>query len=195
MLKIGLTGSIGMGKSTTSNIFRAFGIPVFDADQTVHDLYKGRAVSAFEAEIPGSTVNGSVSREILSQMLLQDPQIIKKIESIVHPLVYQERQNFVEKCANNNSQMVIFDIPLMFESEGINEVDVILVVSAPSDVQFKRVMARQGMSEEKLRIILNKQKSDDFKRLNSHLVIDTGRGIQPVKRQCEAIIRSLSNHL
>lgn len=194
MLKIGLTGSIGMGKSTTSNIFRTFGIPVFDADQTVHDLYKTRAVSAFEAEIPDSIVNGSISREILSQMILQDPQIIKKIENIIHPLVYQQRQSFIEKCASNNHQIVIFDIPLMFESERINEVDVILVVSAPADVQFKRVMARPGMSEEKLRLILTKQKTDDYKRLNSHIVIDTGRGIKPVTRQCELIIRSLSHH-
>lgn len=191
MMLIGLTGSIGMGKSTTSAMFRAFGAPVYDADDAVHRLYSGRAVDPIGKAFPSAIVAGKVDRAILSRLVLSDPGVLPKIESIVHPLVAADRLTFLENCAARSFPLCILDVPLLFETGGDRSVDVIAVVSAPSAVQRERVLARPDMSPEKFAAIVAKQTPDVEKRRRAHFVIDTGRGIDPARRQVQAFLVSL----
>lgn len=169
---IGLTGSIGMGKSTTAEMFRDLGVPIWSADDAVHRLYSkgGAAVSEFAVEFPDSVLDGSVDRNRLSAMIADEPDILSKIESIVHPLVADDRRTFI---AGASSDIVLVDIPLLFETGANEKVDAVVVVSTSAEEQRKRVLARPNMSEEKLNMILAKQVPDDEKRERADFVIDT----------------------
>jgi dephospho-CoA kinase len=190
MLLLGLTGSIGMGKSTTASMFREAGIPVHDSDATVHRLYSGEAAPLIEAAFPGVVIADVVDRALLAPKVIGKPDAMKKLEAIVHPLVRVAEQAFIQKAKDHRAALVVLDIPLLFETHGEERVDVIAVVSAPAEVQ--RVMARPGMTTERFEAILAKQMPDAEKRRHAHFIIDTGQGLPQAKRQVQDIIRALA---
>ena len=192
MFILGLTGSIGMGKSTTSGFFREAGIPVYDADAAVHRLYSGKAAPLIEQAFPGTTVDGVVDRLKLGAAVLGNPDAMKRLESIIHPLVQQTQQDFRARCREQGRPLVVLDIPLLFETGGDARVDAVAVVSAAPEVQRARVLARPGMTADKFEAILARQMADSDKRRRAHMVIDTGLGLEPARRQVRAIIRSLA---
>ncbi|QFS96979.1 Dephospho-CoA kinase [Labrenzia sp. THAF191b] len=192
MIRIGLTGSIGMGKSTTAKMFAAEGIPVHDADATVHALYSGRAAPLIEAAFPGTVSDGKVDRTLLSPHVLGKPEAMKKLEAIVHPLVREEEQLFLKRARADHRRIVMLDIPLLFETGGEARVDVVVVVTADADVQRDRVLARPGMSEDRFEAILAKQMPDAEKRRRAHFLVDTGRGMEAAERQVRAILKALA---
>ena len=193
MKTIGLTGSIGMGKSTTAAMFRDAGIPVYDADQAVHDLYDvgGAAVGPVGEAFPGVVKEGRVDREELRQRVLGNPEALKRLNSIVHPLVGQDRGKFFKNVEEIGADMVVLDIPLLFETGGHANVDTVVVVSAPAEMQRERVLARPGMTPERLDAILAQQMADAEKRARAHYVVDTGRGLEAAREQVTAIIADL----
>jgi len=188
---LGLTGSIGMGKSTTAQMFADAGIPVYSADAAVHRLYSGRATPLIEAAFPGTTNENGVDREKLSAAVLGKPEAIRKLEAIVHPLVREEEQAFLEKARQAGADIALLDIPLLFETGGENRVDRVVVVSAPAEVQRQRVLARPGMTEEKLDAILARQMPDAEKRARADFVVDTGKGMDAAREEVAEIIRRL----
>ena len=192
MIRIGLTGSIGMGKSTTAKMFAAEGIPVHDADATVHALYSGRAAPLIEAAFPGTVSDGKVDRTLLSPHVLGKPEAMKKLEAIVHPLVREEEQLFLKRARAEHRRIVMLDIPLLFETGGEARVDVVVVVTADAQVQRDRVLSRPGMSEDRFEAILAKQMHDAEKRRRAHFLVDTGRGMEAAKRQVRAILKALA---
>lgn len=192
MLVLGLTGSIGMGKSTTSGFFRAAGIPVHDADAVVHRLYRGEAAPLIEAAFPGVVVDGIVDRAKLGAAVLGKPEALRQLEAIVHPLVQQAKQGFLARCRTDGRSLVVLDIPLLLETEGQAQVDAVIVTSAPAETQRARVLARPGMTPDKLDAILARQMPDAEKRRRAHMVIDTGLGFDAARRQVEAIIRAFA---
>ncbi|WP_153771636.1 dephospho-CoA kinase [Labrenzia sp. CE80] len=192
MIKIGLTGSIGMGKSTTARLFSEAGVPGHDADAAVHALYAGRAAPLIEAAFLGTVVQGKVDRSLLSPRVLGKPEAMKRLEAIVHPLVREEEQRFVEKARSEGRRAVLLDIPLLFETGGDRRVDVSVVVTAEASVQRERVLARPGMTEERFEAILAKQMADAEKRRRAHFLIDTGRGMDAARRSVKAILRALA---
>lgn len=192
MIRIGLTGSIGMGKSTTAKMFAAEGVPVHDADATVHALYSGRAAPLIEAAFPGTVSDGKVDRTLLSPHVLGRPEAMKKLEAIVHPLVREEEQLFLKRARADHRRIVMLDIPLLFETGGEARVDVVVVVTADADVQRDRVLARPGMSEDRFEAILAKQMPDAEKRRRAHFLVDTGRGMEAAERQVRAILKALA---
>jgi dephospho-CoA kinase len=193
MLTIGLTGSIGMGKSTTAAMFREAGIPVYDADAAVADLYVkgGAAVEPLEAAFPGVTKDGAVDREALRTRVLGDDAAMSKLNSIVHPLVGADRVGFFKAAQEAHADMVVLDIPLLFETGGHANMDAVVVVSAPPEQQRERVLARPGMTPERLDAILARQMHDAEKRAKAHFVVDTGRGIEAARVQVTEIIDAL----
>lgn len=195
MIKAGLTGSIGMGKSTTADMFREEGIPVYDADVTVHELYEGAAAPLVEAEFPGTTENGKVDRDRLGKAVLGNPDALKRLEQIVHPLVHAKEREFLENAESQGASLVLLDIPLLFETGGENRVDKIIVVSASADEQKRRVLAREGMTEEKFEAILARQVPDSEKRDRADFVIDTGKGMEHAHSQVREIIGELTKNL
>lgn len=192
MMRVGLTGSIGMGKSTTATMFAEAGIPVHDADATVHRLYSGKAAPLVEAAFPGSVTAGVVNREALGKAVLGNAQAMKQLEAIIHPLVRQEELAFIAKAEAAGAPFVILDIPLLFETGGDARVDKIVVVTAPAEVQRKRVLSRPGMTEEKFLSILARQMPDDEKRARADFIIDTSQGIEPARAEVALIISQLS---
>jgi dephospho-CoA kinase len=190
MILIGLTGSIGMGKSTTAAMFRAAGVPVYDADAAVHDLYDqgGAAVGPVGEAFPGVVKDGRVDREALRQAVLGDPEALKRLNAIVHPLVGRDRIGFFQKAEAEDADMVVLDIPLLFETGGHANVDAVVVASAPSEMQRERVLARPGMTAERLDAILAHQMADAEKRARAHFVVDTSRGLEPAREQVAEII-------
>ena len=188
--RIGLTGSIGMGKSTTAALFAAQGVPVWDADAVVHQLYglNGGAVEPLRAVIPQAIQNDTVDRLLLRKALLGDPTLMKQVEAIVHPLVATDREVFVENTA---APIILFDIPLLFETGQAQAYNSVVVVSAPADVQRDRVLARPGMTEPAFEAILAKQMPDAEKRAKADFVIDTSRGIDAARTQVQAILDSI----
>ena len=192
MIRIGLTGSIGMGKSTTAKMFAAEGVPVHDADATVHALYSGRAAPLIEAAFPGTVSDGKVDRTLLSPHVLGKPEAMKKLEAIVHPLVREEEQLFLQRARADHRRIVMLDIPLLFETGGEARVDVVVVVTADAEVQRDRVLSRPGMSEDRFEAILAKQMHDAEKRRRAHFLVDTGRGMEAAKRQVRAILKALA---
>lgn len=194
MIRLGLTGSIGMGKSATAAMFREAGVPVHDADAAVHALYArgGAAVEPVGAAFPGVVKDGSVDRGALSAMVLADPAALDRLNAIVHPLVAQSRDDFVR--ALDDAPLVVFDIPLLFETGGEADVDQILVVTAEPDIQQARVLARPGMTPERFAAILARQLPDAEKRARADHVIDTGRGFQAARTDVEAIVAKLTGH-
>ena len=189
---LGLTGSIGMGKSATAGLFRAMGVPVHDADASVHALYRGRAVAPVEVAFPGVTRDGAIDRAALGARVLADPEAMKRLEAIVHPLVRAEEEAFLAKARSAGARLVVLDIPLLFETGGCGRVDAVAVVSASKAVQRARVLARPGMTDEKFETIVAKQMPDAEKRRRAHFVIDTGRGFPAAAHQVAGIVRALS---
>ncbi|MEE4013200.1 dephospho-CoA kinase [Roseibium sp. FZY0029] len=192
MIRIGLTGSIGMGKSTTAKMFAAEGVLVHDADATVHALYSGRAAPLIEAAFPGTVTDGKVDRTLLSPHVLGKPDAMKKLEAIVHPLVREEEQLFLQRARADHRRIVMLDIPLLFETGGEARVDAVVVVTADADIQRDRVLARPGMTEDRFEAILAKQMPDAEKRRRAHFLVDTGKGLGPAKRQVRAILKALA---
>ena len=193
MIVLGLTGSIGMGKSTASRMFMEAGVPVHDSDETVHRLYSGKAAPLIERRFPGTVSNGVVDREKLAKRVLGDPRALKELEAIVHPLVRDDETIFLEEQRRKGAPLVVLDIPLLFEVGAEGRVDKIAVVSAPAGIQRERVMARPGMTEAKFEAILKKQVPDAEKRRRADYVIDSGRGLEPARLAVERIIEELAN--
>lgn len=193
MIILGLTGSIGMGKSTTSAMFEAEGVPVYDSDAAVHALYApgGAAVAPVEAAFPGVVVDGAIDRVRLSARVLGNPEALKALEVIVHPLVGSDRIAFFEKAAAAGKDIVVLDVPLLYETGGDKRVDKVVVVSAPAEVQRARVMARPDMDAAKFEAILARQLPDAEKRARADFVIDTSQGLEPARQQVRAILRAL----
>ena len=193
MIIIGLTGSIGMGKSTTAGLFAAEGAPVYDADAEVHALYApgGAAVAPIEAAFPGVVRDGAVDRAALGQRVLGDEAAMKRLEAIVHPLVGLSRVQFFEAAKAQGADVVVLDIPLLFETGGESRVDAVVVVSADAALQRKRVLERPGMTPEKLDAILVRQTPDAEKRARADFVIDTSQGIEPAHEQVRQVLATL----
>jgi dephospho-CoA kinase len=193
MIVVGLTGSIGMGKSTTAAMFRAAGVPVYDADAAVHDLYDkgGAAVGPVGEAFPGVVKDGRVDREALRQAVLGKPEALKRLNAIVHPLVGRDRIGFFEKAQADKADIVVLDIPLLFETGGHASVDAIVVVSAPPDMQRERVLARPGMSQDRLDAILAQQLADAEKRARANFLVDTGKGLESARAQVAQILVAL----
>lgn len=191
MIVIGLTGSIGMGKSTTAAMFADAGIPVNDADAVVHELYAGEAVGPVEAEFPGSVRDGVIDRAELSQQLRQNPDGFARLEAIVHPLVRKREQAFLARNRQAGQDIVLLDIPLLFETGGEERVDVVVVVTCDAEIQRQRVMARPGMTAEKFATILARQLPDAEKRKRADFIIDTGAGMEPARAVVNDIIAVL----
>lgn len=193
MILIGLTGSIGMGKSTTAAMFREAGVPVYDADAAVHSLYDtgGAAVGPVGEAFTGVVRDGKVDREALRQAVLGNPEALKRLNAVVHPLVGRDRVGFFEKAEADGADVVVLDIPLLFETGGHANVDVVVVASAPPEMQRERVLARPGMTPERLDAILAQQMADADKRARAHFVVDTSQGLEPARKQVAAIIAAV----
>jgi len=193
VIVIGLTGSIGMGKSTTAGMFREAGVPVYDADAAVHDLYDrgGAAVGPVGEAFPGVVKDGRVDREELRKRVLGQPEELKRLNAIVHPLVGGDRVQFFEKAKADGADMVVLDVPLLFETGGHANMDAVVVVTAPPEMQRERVLARPGMSPERLDAILAQQMADAEKRARAHFVVDTSQGLEPARAQVAEIIAAM----
>lgn len=185
---IGLTGSIGMGKSTTMQLFAEQGVPVYDADAAVHAIYSGEAVPVVEAAFPGTTADGKVDRQKLSAKVLGNPEALKKLEQIVHPMLGAHRQQFLADAEKAGAPVVVLDVPLLFETGGEKRVDAVVVVSAPAEMQRARVLARENMTPEKLDAILARQTPDAEKRRRADFVVDTSAGLDPVRTRIRDIL-------
>ena len=188
MLILGLTGSIGMGKSTTAKLFAEEGVPVHDADAAVHALYEGAATQLIERAFPGTTAAGKVDRQKLAARVVGNEAAMKELEAIVHPLVRQSEIRFIEQARAEARPVVVLDIPLLFETGGEKRVDKVVVVSAPAAEQRRRVLERPGMTEEKFEALLAKQVADAEKRRRADFVIDTGRGIDHAREQVRSLL-------
>jgi dephospho-CoA kinase len=192
---VGLTGSIGMGKSTTSGLFAEAGAAVYDADAAVHELYApgGVAVEPVGEAFPDVVVDGGIDRARLSKHVVGNPEALKTLEQIVHPLVGGHRQTFFEQARRDQREIVVLDVPLLFETGGDKALDAIVVVSAPADLQRDRVLARPDMTPEKLDAILARQTPDGEKRQRADFVIDTSSGVGAARIQVEAIMQKLKD--
>jgi dephospho-CoA kinase len=188
MIVLGLTGSIGMGKSTTAKLFAEAGVPVYDADATVHMLYEGEAVSAIEAAFPGTTVDGKVDRNQLSARVVHDPAAIKRLEQIVHPMLGASRQKFLDDAERFGAPVAVVDVPLLFETGGEKRVDAVVVVTTTPELQRQRILARDNMTSEKLDAILARQLPDAEKRRRADFVVDTSGGLDPVRLRIRDIL-------
>ncbi len=178
---LGLTGSIGMGKSTTAKLFTEAGVPVYDADAAVHKIYEGEAAPAIEAAFPGTTVDGRVDRTKLSAKVVHDPAAIKQLEQIVHPMLGASRKKFLDEAERSGAPVVVMDIPLLFETGGEKRVDAVVVVSTDPATQRARILARGTMTNEALDAILARQLPDAEKRKRADFVVDTSHGLDPVR--------------
>jgi dephospho-CoA kinase len=188
MIVLGLTGSIGMGKSTTAKLFAEAGAPVYDADATVHLVYEGEAVPAIEAAFPGSTANGSVDRARVSAHVVQDPAAIRTLEQIVHPMLRTYHQKFLEDAERSGAPVAVVDVPLLFETGGESRVDAVVVVTTTPKIQRQRILARDNMTGEKLDAILARQMPDAEKRRRADFVVDTSHGLDPVRSRIRDIL-------
>ncbi|MEM8744062.1 MAG: dephospho-CoA kinase [Pseudomonadota bacterium] len=191
MLLIGLTGSMGMGKSTAAARFAKHGIPIFDADGEVHRLYEGKAVPLIEAAFPGTTRDGRVDRGLLSAKLVDNPDGLATLESIIHPLVRDARDEFLKASADAGARIAVLEIPLLFEVGADDEVDVTVVLTAPADIQRARVLGRDGMTEEKLDALLANQMPDEEKRRRADFVVDTNRPVEETGAEIDRLIETL----
>ena len=188
MIILGLTGSIGMGKSTTAKLFAEAGVPVYDADATVHRLYEGEAAPAIEAAFPGTTVDGKVDRTRLSARVVHDPAAMKQLEQIVHPMLGASRQKFLADAEQSGAPVAVVDVPLLFETGGEKRVDAVIVVTTTPELQRERILARDNMTAEKLDAILARQLPDAEKRKRADFVVDTSHGIDPVRARIRDIL-------
>jgi dephospho-CoA kinase len=189
MIILGLTGSIGMGKSTTAKLFAEAGVPVYDADANVHSLYEGEAVAAIEAAFPGTAVDGKVDRNKLSARVVHDPVAIKRLEQIVHPMLGASRQKFFADAERSGAAIAVLDVPLLFETGGEKRVDAVVVVTTTPEIQRQRILSRDNMTSEKLDAILARQLPDAEKRRRADFVVDTSHGLDPVRAQIRDILQ------
>lgn len=192
MFVLGLTGSIGMGKSTTGALFRKAGAPVHDSDAAVHALYEGPAVAVVEREFPGVARDGVIDRALLGARVRDDAQAMARLEALIHPLVREDRAAFIRRAAAAGEKLVVLDVPLLFETGADAECDATVVVSAPEAVQKERVFKRAGMTPEWLAVIMSKQMPDAEKRRRARFIIDTSRGVADAGRQVQEIMRILT---
>lgn len=192
MFILGLTGSIGMGKSTTARLFAEEDVPVHDADAAVHVLYEGEAAPLVEAAFPGTTVAGKVDRARLAEAVVGKPEALKRLEAIVHPLVARERDRFLANAKAHGAMIAVLDIPLLYETGGEALVDAVVVVSAPAAVQRARVLERPGMTVEKLEALLAKQMPDAEKRARADFILDSSRGVEAARDQVRDILRRVA---
>src|ERR1700692_4152629 len=189
MLIVGLTGSIGMGKSTTAKLFAEAGVPVYDADAAVHELYEGEAAAAaIEAAFPGTTANGKVDRALLSARVVHDPAAMKQLEQIVHPMLGASRQKFLDDAERSGAPVAVVDVPLLFETGGEERVDALVVVTTTPEIQRQRILTRDNMTSEKLDAILARQLPDAEKRRRADFVVDTSHGLDPVRTRIRDIL-------
>jgi dephospho-CoA kinase len=188
---LGLTGSIGMGKSATAKMFAEEGVPVHDADAVVHQLYEGEATSLIEAAFPGTTSGGKVDRAKLGERVLGNAEAIKRLEQIVHPLVTQARERFLAEAERNGASVAVLDVPLLYETGGDARCDAVVVVSAPAEMQRARAFERPGMTDAKLAAILAKQMPDAEKRARADFVVDTSQGFDRARAQVREILAKL----
>jgi dephospho-CoA kinase len=192
MLILGLTGSAAMGKSTASKMFAARGVPVFDADRIVHALYAGPAVPVVEGAFPGTTADGVVDRDRLRERVLGDEVAMAELERLIHPLVKQEEEQFLAAARAEGRRIVLLDIPLLFETKAESEVDLVIVVSAPAEIQRARMLKREGMTPQRLDAMLARQTPDGEKRRRAHFVIDTGGTLEATRGQVDEILRAVA---
>ncbi len=192
MIVLGLTGSIGMGKSTAAKMFAEAGVPVHDSDEAVHRLYAGAAVPLVEAAFPGTVHDGAVDRALLGKRVFGDPAALKKLEEIVHPLVRADADAFVARHRAAGAPLVVLDVPLLFETGGRDRVDKVVVVSAPPEVQQSRVLSRPGMTQEKFEAILARQVPDAEKRRLADYVIGTDHSFEATRAAIHALIGDLT---
>ncbi len=192
MFVLGLTGSIGMGKSATAKMFAEAGVPVHDADAVVHQLYEGAAAAKIEAAFPGTTTGGKVDRQKLGARVVGDTAAMKKLEAIVHPLVREARDRFLAEAEKRGAEIALLDIPLLFETGGEKDCDAVVVVSAPADVQRARALERPGMTEEKLAGLMAKQVPDAEKRRRADFVVDTSQGFDHARAQVKDILQAVA---
>jgi dephospho-CoA kinase len=193
VLVLGLTGSIGMGKSTTARFFSEQGVPVLDADAVVHALYEGEAVALIEQAFPGTGRSGRIDRDELSRRVVGDPEAFRRLEAIVHPLVRAAQSRFLAEAERSGAPVAVLDIPLLFETGGDQRVDAVVVVTAPSEVQRARAFKRPGMTDEKLSALLRKQVPDEEKRRRADFIVDTSKGFDSARAQVRAILGSLGS--
>ena len=189
MIVLGLTGSIGMGKSATAKMFAEAGVPVHDADAAVHELYAGEAVPVIEDAFPGTTSNGRIDRDKLAPHVVGKPDAIKKLESIVHPLVARGRDRFLAEAEKAGVPIAVLDIPLLFETSGEKLCDAVVVVSAPAELQRSRVLERPGMTVERFEGLLARQVPDEEKRRRADFIVDTSKGFDAARAQVADILR------
>jgi len=192
MIVLGLTGSIGMGKSTTAAMFAGLGVPVHDADATVHDLYRTDAVAPVAALFPEALADGVIDRKALSAALARTPERFGELEAVIHPLVRAREKAFLDAQRRSGSPLVLLDIPLLFETGGAARVDKVVVVTCDPEIQRARVLARPGMTEEKFQLILSRQMPDAEKRRRADFLIDTGKGLEAARKQVEEIVEKLT---
>ena len=192
-IHVGLTGSIGMGKSETAKMFAELGVPVYDADAAVHRLYQagGGAVGPISAAFPGSVKDGAVDRAELSRQVTGNHDATQRLQAIVYPLMAGERRKFLENAERDGADIVVFDIPLLFETGGEANMDAVVVVSAPSHIQRQRVLARPGMTEEKFDYLHSRQMPDEEKRAKAHFVVVTDKGLEHAFDQVKMILTML----
>jgi dephospho-CoA kinase len=188
MRVLGLTGSIGMGKSTTAKLFMEAGVPVYDADASVHMIYEGEAAPLIEAAFPGTTVNGKVDRTKLSPLVVHDAAAMKKLEQIVHPMLGAYHRKFLDDAEKSGVPVAVVDVPLLYETGGEKRVDAVVVVSTNPEQQRERILAREGMTAEKLDAILARQLPDAEKRKRADFVVDTSNGLDPVRERIREIL-------
>jgi dephospho-CoA kinase len=188
MIVLGLTGSIGMGKSTTAKLFAEAGVPVYDADATVHQIYQGEAAPVIEAAFPGTTVDGKVDRARLSAKVVHDPAAMKQLEALVHPMLRAHHQKFLDEAERSGAPVAVVDIPLLFETGGEKRVDAVVVVTTSPEIQRERILGRDNMTAEKLDHILARQMPDAEKRKRADFVVDTSHGLDPVRSRIRDIL-------
>ena len=188
MIILGLTGSIGMGKSTTAKLFQEAGVPVYDADAAVHKIYEGEAAPAIEAAFPGTTADGKVDRNKLSAKVVHDPAAMKRLEQIVHPMLGASRQKFLHDAEQSGAPVAVVDIPLLFETGGEKRVDAVVVVTTTPEIQRQRILERDNMTGEKLDALLARQLPDAEKRKRADFVVDTSHGLDPVRARIRDIL-------
>src|SRR6201992_553292 len=188
MKVLGLTGSIGMGKATTAKLFAEAGVPVYDADATVHKVYEGEAPPAIEAAFPGTTVDGKVDRTRLSPRVVHDAAAMKRLEQIVHPMLRAYHQKFLDDAEQSGAPVAVVDVPLLYETGGEKRVDAVVVVTTSPEVQRKRILARDNMTAEKLDAILSRQLPDAEKRKRADFIVDTSHGLDPVRARIRDIL-------
>ncbi|RTL53933.1 MAG: dephospho-CoA kinase [Bradyrhizobiaceae bacterium] len=188
MFVLGLTGSIGMGKSTTAKLFMEAGVPVYDADATVHALYEGEATAAIEAAFPGTSVDGRVDRQKLSTHVVNNHTAMEKLEAIVHPMLRAHEQAFLTEAEASGAPVVALDIPLLYETGADGRVDAVAVVTTTPEIQHERILARPTMTPDKLATVLARQMPDEEKRRRADFIVDTSHGLDAVRRTIREIL-------